>query len=1434
MHLVVTRGGPATELELIVDDVDATVADLVALVAPDLGAAADPWVTVDGRPVQAAHRLDEVGLVEGARVTVGVPPEQAEAAPPGGRVVAVVGGSDSGGSVALAVGRPVTVGRHAECELVVSDPSVSARHARIDLAADGTATVTDLGSSNGTTVDGVATTAAHVLGATSLIGVGETQLEVRTASVDDRPVGARRARSGIGGVLPFNRPPRPVPPAPPGRRTAPDAPSDQKSRVPFNIAMVAAPLALGAVMIAITREPRFALFLLMSPVMAVGSWFSQRRSAKKDHRTTTREHKAALEQLDHDLGGDIAAERLRRAAALPDPAEVLRRAELPSVRLWERRPNHADALVLRIGLGAVPFDGVDVPPAAAHPDLDPVLDRHGVIRRCAVEASLAGGGVVGIVGERETALSVARSLLCQAAVHHGPADLPVTVCTAEDHVGAWEWAKWLPHVRDPAGVNRAIAGDPDTANALLTAMAAGDEDERRRPWAKERAANGPSRLLVIDDVSLLEGRRAPARSLLAGNAGPCSGIVVAPTEDQLPAMCNTVIDAGTTGGLVEVRRPLEAARLPDVVPAGLSVASARRCARALARWEDPEVAVPGAGLPTMVRLLPLLGLENAGADEVLARWAANPVDPPPATPIGVGEHGAVVIDLATDGPHTLIGGTTGSGKSELLRSLVAGLAAGNDPDHLVFVLVDYKGGSAFDDCARLPHTVGMVTDLDESLGERALRSLEAELRRRERLLRDAGAQDLPAYLAAGSTLGPLPRLVVVVDEFATLATELPDFLGALVGVAQRGRSLGVHLVLATQRPQGAVNANIKANTNLRIALRVQDPQDSMDIIDRADAASISRTTPGRAQVRSGPGEVEPVQTALSTAGAGGGPTRPVRALPFPFGPAPPRLPEVADDDAPSDLHRLVDALTDAVERQGHAPPTRPWLPMLPEELTFEDLGAAVAEAVPTPDEAGTAHQSGAADIVFALVDEPDHQRQSPSGWRLADGHILITGMVGSGSTTALVSIARAVAERWSPDDAHIYGIDFGSGGLGPLTHLPHTGAVLGATDREGHVRLVRHLRADLDRRRALTRPEQAAEPRVVVVIDGIAGFLAEHETGASTDVTDALRRIFGEGPGVGIYFAVAAERSNALPPRIGGTIDQRIVLRMPDAMDYAAIGLRLREVPKVPPGRGWRTGPLVVQIALPGDLAEVGARLAREHGPAQRPPTPMGALPSRVDVGDLAAAGAVVGLGSTVEIPVGIADDDLEPAYLRLHRGDHAVVAGPARSGRSSTLAAMAEQLAGDDDLIVVGVCEDDSPLAAVSALDAQGTVEFLAEVLAAAGTDTRRWFVLIDDAFQVTDHQGVLSAMLQSARPDLHVVIAARPEELRGSLTHWTRPVRSGRLGILLQPDLMLDGDAFTVRLPRQLASPLRPGRGFLVGSGGVELAQFALPTVSSPAAQP
>ena len=342
--------------------------------------------------------------------------------------------------------------------------------------------------------------------------------------------------------------------------------------------------------------------------------------------------------------------------------------------------------------------------------------------------------------------------------------------------------------------------------------------------------------------------------------GPTVGIrsICLDGEDRfLPGECQAVV-------VVEPEGPARAAGRQDMLrgvrPDAVSPVWCQRLVRGLAAVRIVADHGRGRGIPNSARLLDVLGLEPPTSQAIAARWTMG--GETTMAMLGESFDGPFGIDIRRDGPHGLIAGTTGAGKSELLQTIVASLAVANKPTAMTFVLVDYKGGSAFKDCVQLPHTVGMVTDLDNHLVERALESLGAELKRREHILAEAGAKDIEDYgdiRKKNTHLAPMPRLLIVIDEFASMVRELPDFVTGLVNIAQRGRSLGIHLLLATQRPSGVVSPEIRANTNLRIALRVTDGNESTDVIDDPSAGFISKSTPGRAYVRLGANSLVPFQ-----------------------------------------------------------------------------------------------------------------------------------------------------------------------------------------------------------------------------------------------------------------------------------------------------------------------------------------------------------------------------------------------------------------------------------------------------------------------------------------------------------------------------------------------------------------------------------------------
>ena len=894
-----------------------------------------------------------------------------------------------------------------------------------------------------------------------------------------------------------------------------------------------------------------------------------------------------------------------------------------------------------------------------------------------VGVNLAEGGVLGLEGERVAALAVARSMLCQAVAESGPADVTVAVFADEDRIADWDWTKWLPHGADPrSGSGRYVAIGAAQSEALARSLlaesgagatSAGRDADARDSGARGAADGTPLLLVVVDGATLLEGRPCFLRDLLGGGAGPVSGIVL---TRRLPALCTEVLSVAPDGS-AGLRRVATGERIDDILVTGMTRHRARALARALARFEDPEMRVEGAGLPDRVGLLPLLELAGPLDAAIGARWRSAAGTLRARAVLGVTEHGVFEVDLDDDGPHALVAGTTGSGKSELLRTLIASMAVGVDPEHLTFALIDYKGGGALDECARLPHVVGLVTDLDEQLGERALRCLEAELRYREHALRGVGLSHIREYQRLRDTqrpdLEPMPRLVVVIDEFATLVKALPEFVDALVSIAQRGRSLGMHLIMATQRPSGSVSDAIKNNVKLRLALRLESAADSQDVIDSPAAASIGSRQWGRGFYRVSASEVLPVQTALSTgvtaaaAAAGKLELLPFRLTPGPGDQAAPAAP-TADEGTPSDLTRLVEAARKASAEAGFGRPRRPWPDPLPAAIPLHVLGSALR-----------GFQTDARGLPgLALADDPDRQAQYPVGWDPSAGNMLIYGTVGAGASTTLAALALAQTATQPPDRLHLYVLDMGSGDLAPLERLPHTGAYIGPAERARQIRLIRLLRRELDLRKAggtliggalgdVTGAGLGAAPaRWLVLIDNVGSLRSELEKDfAGLNMLDELERVFADGPAVGLHVVATGDRAGAIPSAWVALSRQKLLLRLADPSEYSSFDVPRNAVPAYVPGRALVVATRqVVQIGHPGaELPSVVAEIAQRWSGAPRTAYSVVLLPERITADQLYISGVMAATGGEPwSIPVGFTDSNLAPAALKLYEHEHALI----------------------------------------------------------------------------------------------------------------------------------------------------------------------------------
>ncbi|MGH3240413.1 MAG: FtsK/SpoIIIE domain-containing protein, partial [Spirillospora sp.] len=728
------------------------------------------------------------------------------------------------------------------------------------------------------------------------------------------------------------------------------------------------------------------------------------RRSVKEHERRTAEFGAAVERLRRDDEDD-------RRARHPDPAEVLLTATGPRRRLWERRPGDFDVLQMRVGLADLPARIEFTGDVSRMPSVS--------ARMVPVALPLAELGVVGVAGPRPRSRALARWMVAQAAALHGPRDLAIVVLSADPDAGdEWNWVRWLPHCAPREGEDcvALVGTDPESAARRVTELAIRVTERRRT--APDAGPHPYNILLVLDGARAL--RRVPGMPMLLSRGAEYGlyGICVDDEERLLPEECRAVAawDPRDPATVWLRGQEYDFPVLADQV----SPTWTDRVARALAPVRDVPLAQADDPVPSRVRLLDVLDMPEPTADHVLRSWTRTGGRTARVL-IGAGAHGPHEIDLRADGPHVLVAGTVGAGTSEFLRTLIASLAAANRPDELEFVLIGSEDGARFGDCARLPHTVSVVTGPDGRGAERALESLAAELRRREEVLLDAGAKDIDAYddLRLGRAgLPPVPRLVLVVDEFAALAESVPGFVTGLVDVGRRGRSLGVHLVLGTRRPGGAVTADIRAVVDLRIALRATGPDESTEVLDSPDAARISTSVPGRCYVRSGGSPPQAVQSARIAgrrpgAGAGAG-AHGTTVFPLPWQSLGHPLPDPhgalpGEDDGATDLGVLVQAIDEAARRAGIAPEPSPWLNPLPEQVTLTPRNAAGGSVVDVPP------------IPFGVTDLPAVQAREDLVLDLASGgHLYLAGSAGSGRSTALRTIAGSLAAACSPYDAHLY------------------------------------------------------------------------------------------------------------------------------------------------------------------------------------------------------------------------------------------------------------------------------------------------------------------------------------------------------------------------------------------------------------------------------
>lgn len=1397
----------------------------------------------------------------------------------GGPVAAilhVVGGPLSGREFSLTEGH-FTIGRAQGNDIVLDDRLVSKRHARIEVGAS--VELVDLNSANGIVIDGGLVQRLRVIPG-QRFQLGDSELVISLvegfAPVEQDPVLER------GGSLLFNRSPRVEPRYVGEELEEPRMPKDPVSRL-FPWPMLVAPIILGIALFSITNQPRTLLIVAMTPMMLLGNFISQRTQVGQRQRKEAEIFERTFEELEEKLYRLRPREREVRNTEVPPVAVVFEQAMQLGPMLWTRRPEHWNFLAVRMGTSEAPSrTGVK---RADNPDalqeyverVDRLRDRYRMIDGVPVLESLQSVGVIGVAGGAREAADALRGLAVQLFGLHSPNDLAAVALTEPEWARELEWLKWLPHTSSERSPFREmpLSDSASTGAAMLSGLeelvmrrskaAAAprlpfddDWDPMRygtdvRRAAEESTFPGQTAVVVIVTSDAPVDRARLTQVLERGADVGVYGIFVAPVVDALPAVCRTFVDV--TAGLDHARvgTVRSGVEYPVTEVEGVSNELMTVLSKRLAPVTDASTIIEDSSdIPNSVMFLSLVGSELASEPSfAVERWRENNTildRSGAAMPrlkksgnlraiVGQGATDAMTLDLRTQGPHALVGGTTGAGKSEFLQAWVLGMAAAHSPDRVTFLFVDYKGGSAFADCVELPHTVGLVTDLSPHLVRRALTSLRAELHHREHLFNRKKAKDLLELEKRRDPETP-PALVLVIDEFAALAGEVPEFVDGVVDIAQRGRSLGIHLIMATQRPAGVIKDNLRANTNLRVALRMADESDSKDVVDDPVAARFDPSIPGRGIAKTGPGRLVPFQSAY----AGGWSSDEVVAADVTiaelrFGSVQrwevdeiPEDPAAEVDPGPNDQKRIVATLVAAANQARIPEPRRPWL---------DDLETTVdIRALPSG-------RGGA--ILIGKSDIPERQLQEAVYFEPdRDGSMLVYGTSGSGKSTVLRTIAIAAATTGRrAENIEVYGLDFGSGSLKSLEVLPHVGSVIPGDDAERVQRIMRSLGAVLDDRgkrfsaanastigeyRELTGRDEA---RIVLLLDGLPQFRAEWEsTSARMPFYQAFMRILGEGRPLGVHVVATADRSGSVPTAVSSNISRRIVLRLSDENAYGLLNAPKDVLDeRSAPGRAIVDG-FETQIAVLGGTPNVAeqtkllGQLADElRARGVREVAEIGSLPTRLAVADLPAR-----IG---EFPVlGIAEDTL--AARAFDPVGTFVVAGPPMAGKTTAMKAIVTSMTRlDPDITMFHFGGRRSQLrefaswmrSATTPDDAKELATELTELVADESLG-RRILIVVEDVPQFADSSAerALKGLFQAVNRSDHLLIGDADVTQVTSGFGLVGDFKGGRKGIILKPDAF-DGDAvFKVPFPKVKRSDFPEGRGIFVQAGRAVTVQMPL----------
>ena len=935
-------------------------------------------------------------------------------------------------------------------------------------------------------------------------------------------------------------------------------------------------------------------------IWAVVNSAYNKKEEKESEESRVSKYLEYMVRVEEKLKNKTEYNRLVLAEQYPSSGELLEFTTSNTRRLWEKSSTHEDFLSLRLGAGDMPSPneiedakedlGSEHDPLNDH--IEELKEKFDILRQVSVAVSLYDHRLLGVVsGDEEKRDQLMRILALQIAALHPYTDVRMCYVFPGRDLEKMEYTRWLPHTYTPDGKLRMIVCDSKAMGDVMYYLS---DVIRERLEAGENRKNKeeeekvlPHYVVFISDISMIEGEPVSKYLLDPPKNAGVSVIFSADAIDKLPSHCNTIVqwekDYSGCYNTLSKFEEREGVAFDRVSLAEMDVFS-----RQLSNFKVRENA-SNAAIPDMLTFLDMYKTSRVEDLDMYHKWLENRTYESMRSLIGqkAGEQ-PVYLDIHEKyhGPHGLVAGTTGSGKSETLQTYILSLVLNYHPHEVAFILIDYKGGGMAQSFIGLPHLAGVITNLGGNQTTRALLSINAEIKRRQRIFNEYKIKHIDAYIELyrnGEAEEPMPHLLIIADEFAELKKEQPEFVRALVSAARVGRSLGINLILATQKPSGVVDDEIWSNTRFRICLRVADKQDSNEMLKRTDAAYITGT--GRGFLQVGNDEIfDEFQSGWS--GAPYTPEIPfsddskAKAMIIGLTGKPEAVKKKKGDNVKkfTQLDAMVQYAAKLAEENHIKPLRQIWLPPLPKLLYLEDMKL-------TWDEKQMK-------LPIGLADDPQNQRQFPVYLDfIRDGHLLICGSAGSGKTSLVQTILYGAALHYTAKQVNFYIADFSSRTMTAFAGLPHTGCICMEGDDEKIQQMMGFAEEELDSRKKSFsqkgmgsyrdyRESYSDVPAIFLVIDNYPAFSDSYEQYEST-----LIQLSREGASYGIYLILTCNNSGDIRSRILQNITKGIGLQLADRFEYdSVIGMRSEILPDDrTTGRGLiKEGvPLEFQAALP-------------------------------------------------------------------------------------------------------------------------------------------------------------------------------------------------------------------------------------------------------------